>query len=562
MRQIQILFVISILGLVGIYSAFGDNLAFTPSGDIPDQQSTTGPEPPAIVLERDALKAQESPSAPMAEVTLPVPPYAWRHGCGPTAVGMVVGFYDGQGYDDLIPGDASTHTSQVSQAIASGGDSSNPNPPGAQEHYEDYAMPQDSWPTLLVDDYITQSRPAHTDNCIADYMDTSKSTRTNYYGWSWSNDISPAFVEYVNQQNPAYAPDTDQYHMPSSLTWSVLTTEIDNSRPMVFLVDSDGDGNTDHFVTVVGYRDTAGQQYGCLDTWPPYDTIRWCDFAQMANGQPWGIWDGCSFSLAEIVYFADANLKAAVEAQLGVTNPTANDMLNLTYLYAASSSIVDLTGLEYATNLTTLNLYSNQISDISALVALTNLRVLSLYYNQISDISALVGLTNLQTLDLHGNQISDIPTLAGLTNLRELLLSSNQISDISALAGLTNLTYLYLWLSNNQISNISALAELTNLRRLYLSDNPLNTVAYCSYIPTIESNNPGINLSYDTNPNPITNDCSTDVAELSGFALHWLEMNCDENNNWCGGADMDHINNVDIHDFAEFASYWLENSGP
>ena len=36
------------------------------------------------------------------------------------------------------------------------------------------------------------------------------------------------------------------------------------------------------------------------------------------------------------VYFADANLKAAVESELGITDPTPTDMLALTILDAES----------------------------------------------------------------------------------------------------------------------------------------------------------------------------------------------------------------------------------
>jgi opacity protein-like surface antigen len=84
------------------------------------QQSTTGPTPPQAVMERDAQKAMEAPAPGGVQHVIPgAPEYNWRHGCGPTAVGMVVGYYDGQGYDDLIPGDASTQTAAVDQAIAS-----------------------------------------------------------------------------------------------------------------------------------------------------------------------------------------------------------------------------------------------------------------------------------------------------------------------------------------------------------------------------------------------------------------------------------------------------------
>ena len=66
---------------------------------------------------------------------------------------------------------------------------------------------------------------------------------------------------------------------------------------MVFLVDTDGNGITDHFVTIVGYRTSPSNQYGCLDTWPPYDEIRWCNFEQIASGVLWGIYEGWRFVL-------------------------------------------------------------------------------------------------------------------------------------------------------------------------------------------------------------------------------------------------------------------------
>ncbi len=131
------------------------------------------------------------------------------------------------------------------------------------------------------------------------------------------------------------------------------------------------------------------------------------------------------------VYFADANLKAAVESALGISDPTPTDMLSLTNLNANDRGIVDLTGIEHATNLTYLWLYYNQISDISALSGLTNLTILYLFSNQISNISALSGLTNLTDLGLSNNQISDISALSGLTNLTnltDLRLDDNQQS--------------------------------------------------------------------------------------------------------------------------------------
>jgi Leucine-rich repeat (LRR) protein/uncharacterized protein YycO len=234
------------------------------------------------------------------------------------------------------------------------------------------------------------------------------------------------------------------------------------------------------------------------------------------------------------IYFADANLKAVVEARLGIADPNAIDMLALGYLSEGSRAIRSLRGLEYATNMIGLVLINNQISDLLPLAGLTNLTYLRLDGNWISDLSPLGGLANLTELYLINNQISNFSPLAGLTNLTKLRLDGNWISDLSPLGGLAKLTEL--WLRDNQISNLSPLAGLTNLRylhldnnwisdlspldglvnltNLYLADNrvsdlsplaalkrlgalgldgnPLNAEAYTIYIPLLRANNPGI----------------------------------------------------------------------
>lgn len=74
---------------------------------IPDQQiiepqvSTTGPYPPEGIEEKTDLFSADV-LADATEVTiLGVPGYVWRHGCGPTAVGMVAGYWDAKGCDNL-----------------------------------------------------------------------------------------------------------------------------------------------------------------------------------------------------------------------------------------------------------------------------------------------------------------------------------------------------------------------------------------------------------------------------------------------------------------------------
>ncbi len=256
------------------------------------QQSKTGPEPPPGVLP----KAPDLRPLDRADNLMTgVPGYAWRHGCGPTAVGMVVGYYDGYGFPELIPGDASTQTTAVNQAMASQNTVSDP------LHYEDYSLPMDSGqPAPLPDRSEDPPGDEHPDDSIADYMHTSWSSNGNYYGWSYSSRIGLSFTGYINQMAPQYQATYQNYYSLSSLTWEVLMGEIDNNRPMVFLVDTDGNGGTDHFVTIVGYRDSGGyQEYGCLDTWSPASVVRWERFRSMAAGSPWGIWGGTRFSIVD-----------------------------------------------------------------------------------------------------------------------------------------------------------------------------------------------------------------------------------------------------------------------
>ena len=178
-----------------------------------------------------------------------------------------------------------------------------------------------------------------------------------------------------------------------------------------------------------------------------------------------------------LVEIPDANLRRALEAYLGkeIDAPiTVADMEVLTDLDAKLASIIDLTGLEFATNLTLLFLDGNAIADVSPLANLTNLTLLGLGDN-VADVSPLANLTNLTYLSLSNNSITDVSPLAGLTNLKHLFLGNNSITDVSPLANLTNLITLYL--EGNAIEDVSPLAGLTNLRFLYLGHNAIADVS-------------------------------------------------------------------------------------
>jgi hypothetical protein len=248
------------------------------------QQSTTGPVPPPGIDRGLRLFS-------LAQTVIPgVPAYVWRHGCGPTAVGMVVGYWDGNGFPNLVPGAATTQTAAVNAMIAD--DSGTPNcstPDG--DHYQDYSCPLDFSPTLLSD--RSQTGGAHVSNCVGDFFRTSWSSRGNYYGWSWAIDAPGSFTNYVDLVAAQYNPSATNKTF-SQFSWNEYKAEIDAGRPVMFLVDTDGDSATDHFVTGVGYDD-ASTQYGVYDTWD--SSVHWFAWREMGAGRSWGIYGVTLFSL-------------------------------------------------------------------------------------------------------------------------------------------------------------------------------------------------------------------------------------------------------------------------
>jgi hypothetical protein len=240
-----------------------------------------------------------------------------------------------------------------------------------------------------------------------------------------------------------------------------FTGTIDGDPATLIFTDPDGSSLPESTRDYIGLGEAKSFLYASSLT-PPLSQWGWLLVSESAaNEAP--------------VFFADPNLKTAVENALGVTEPTLIDMLALSHLTVSASGIMDLTGLETATNLTFLNLDRNQISGISGLSGLTSLRHLDLGSNLISDISALSGLTDLDFLRLTTNQIGDIPDLSGLTNLTFLGLAGNEISEVSASWALSSLISLTdLRLDHNQIIDVSGLTGLTNLTKLTLDLNEIS----------------------------------------------------------------------------------------
>lgn len=231
-----------------------------------------------------------------------VPAYEWWFGCAPTAAGMLVGYYDSlAGWTDLIPGDATTQTAAVNSAIASSGDgvyTSNsfgvsvvtPGTPGTG-HIPDYALYNG------VDDYsYTVPYPdmsdlnasgAHSDDCIADFMFTSRSVHGATLGGSFADGMVTGIEGFFAYKGHRAVADNQIW---GEITFNEFVAQIDAGKPMILGVDAFGDGYANHAIVAIGY-DRETQQYACYDTWDanPATAVKWYDWQQISYGNPFGV---------------------------------------------------------------------------------------------------------------------------------------------------------------------------------------------------------------------------------------------------------------------------------
>ena len=252
---------------------------------------------------------------------------------------------------------------------------------------------------------------------------------------------------------------------------------------------------------------------------------------------------GTSLSAEEAEdWMPDAALRVAVREalELPANVPlTKEKMQGFDFLDAHGRDIMDITGLEVATNLEVLHLSKNPITDlrplsnlasleklhlwsvspstptldIHPLATLINLEVLSLWRTKISaDISPLARLKKLQDLDLSGNAIEDIRPLAGLMQLHTLSVEGNLIKDLTPLAG-KELRALNA--SHNPITDIRPLAGLLHLEALFLEYSKVRDISPLAALKKLRT----LNLSHNA---------IEDIRPLAGLTqLHtlWLQGN-------------------------------------
>ena len=274
-----------------------------------------------------------------------------------------------------------------------------------------------------------------------------------------------------------------------------------------------------------------------------------------------------SLRLSETQWMPDPALRQAVREKLSIP---ADDPLTQAYLQEHLTSldvrykgIVDLTGLEHATDLQALVLIGNKIHDISPLSGLTGLIYINLGGNQISDLRPLAALTRLETLHIWKNRIEDISPLTGLVHLKKLLLENNDIRDFAPIDALTHLEVLNIkgnFRIGDYISRVAVGPRIKN------RDYPSVFSAWYSDIPNLPNlsddeelvyhdlfwGGPGFHLQWHPTPRGLRLFGRIDDA-------HWKrEYLLSQNPNFLRLVSLDYID-ADPSDYPEDWPHWIRD---
>jgi hypothetical protein len=136
------------------------------------------------------------------------------------------------------------------------------------DHYNDYSLPcdyqvegkvgcgQPACGEFVCPDESEQGGDPHPDDCISDYIETSFSSKDLKYGYTHLDDgggFERSIEAYTLVRGFPFRVSTHLYSVFDD--FQHYKDEIDKGRPFCALVDVDGDGDTDHMVTIIGYNE-------------------------------------------------------------------------------------------------------------------------------------------------------------------------------------------------------------------------------------------------------------------------------------------------------------------
>ena len=245
-----------------------------------------------------------------------VPDYRWNYGCGPTAAGMLIGYWqrqkeafyplveyrDGQGRRAPVPvddrltmdrpargavGPASWNEGhgdvQIDRFIASLGHS---------RDYWDFTRPAEALYSLTVDPMLDH----HADDSLADFLWTSRGVM-GMNGSTLPWDMAAGLKRYAEWRgfggDSGYTVRSEVAYVP---IFEQLMSEIMDGNPAILMVDLKGSWlSLDwHFVTAYGYQDLGpgGKWVAVRDTWKSDGAYRALPIeTKVRDGVRWWKWN-------------------------------------------------------------------------------------------------------------------------------------------------------------------------------------------------------------------------------------------------------------------------------
>jgi len=208
-------------------------------------------------------------TAPAEQKILPdFPEYPNYYGCAPTSGAMILGYWDSNGYPDLLPGRATPFRDEIKELIAS------------SRHIADYWV---AWNSTAEDPWVTEGRPAPTTaDCLADYMVTSRGLTPD--GWASPAQITGGLQYFASYRNASYE-FTGIRHFSLDFEEDFIP-EIDAGRPVLLFVKIGS--SIDHVLVGYGYDDSDpdNPKFAAMDTFMgnPPGTIDWWPWSKTAGG--------------------------------------------------------------------------------------------------------------------------------------------------------------------------------------------------------------------------------------------------------------------------------------
>jgi len=200
-------------------------------------------------------------------------------------------------------------------------------------------------------------------------------------------------------------------------------------------------------------------------------------------------------------WMPDKNLQSMIANNLGKSDFSQEDMLNINNLEIFSSDISDMTGISYAKNLTSLSITDTDLSNtknLNEISSLTKLNTLIATNDNMSDMSVFenTSFSNLTNLNLSNNSFSSLDTFnnINLPALKMVNLSNNKFDNINNFNNIIMPNLEDIDISYNNITDASPLLgskQIASIKKIDISHNKFHSFNSITGInfPNLESLN-------------------------------------------------------------------------